>query len=316
MVRVSTSVVLSSLLVCIPLSQGCASAPSKSVSQAAEDRDLASLQASCKKIDVLAYAKASGTPDSKKAACREYERVQTLVAAETAECASIVDAFETVHESDRRFYDTMAVRFAECERYDALFERIALYGQEGEGADIVGMVESQGFPVRERWLTYLQEHQGPAFLPHDTDEQMLFTGKHMAAWMKTFEEPTMCGLVGEAAMGAREPLILGMRRYLESADCEATTNLAVSTLSAGFPDLRSWSCVTLTSRRHTASLPKMLEIASSDPFCETKLEVRNGVPVEVTYCPVRGQCGRSAQALKDVAAITEVIDARKAQAQE
>ncbi len=304
------------LLPWLSLALGCAGTPTKSLAQAADERDLTSLKAHCKKVDVLAYAKTLGKPADQKAACREYERVQKLVAAETGECASIVETFESVFESDARFFERMAVRFAECERYDALFEHIALYGRSGEGADIIASVEAQGFPVRERWLSYLGTHQGANFLPHDTDEQMLYTGKHLAQWSRTFEDPGMCTLVGEAAMGAREPVILGMRPYLESAECEETTALAVSTLGAGFPDLRSWSCVTLTNRFHTESLPKMRELAANDPFCETKLEFEGGVPIEVTYCPVRGQCGRSATALEQANAVLEQHKARKAEAQE
>lgn len=304
------------LLPWLPLALGCAAAPTQSSEQAAGGRDLASLEAQCKKIDVLAYAKAFGTPSDKKAACREYERAQKMAAAETGECASIVEAFEGVFETDDLFYENMAARFAECERYDALFERIALYGDSGEGAEIIVGVEGQGYPVRERWLAYLETHKGAKFLPQDTDEQRLYTGKHLAQWMKTFDDPGMCALVGDAALGANEAVILGMRPYLESAKCDQTTALVVSTLGASFPDLRSWSCVTLTNRRHTESLPKMRDLASNDPFCETKLEIRDGVLAEVTYCPVRGQCARSATALEQANAIYEEIEARKAAAQE
>ena len=140
------------------------------------------------------------TIDFPEEACGAAQRVTAL---KTATCDS-VRALHDQTPPDKRnvgVYDHgMAVHFARCGQFDAVFERSALRG----AAFLRGLEDEDGQPLEQGFVAYATEHPGPRFLPR-TLRGVPETLKGVFDWLGKKPERPHCALLLAAVAGRDTP---------------------------------------------------------------------------------------------------------------
>lgn len=157
-------------------------------------------------------------------------------------CETIVQDFLDTGTSKQDVARHVAGKVAECGLYTELFEKVAQWGQNNDGATFLKELEAQGLPVAAQWDLYLKSHAGKAFFANQKDTHVEYGLKHIGAWLLTKPGKKACADLSTAALASSELARASLLPFAEKAGCREAAALVKSLLPSKSVNYRKRAC--------------------------------------------------------------------------
>lgn len=237
--------------------------------------------------------------NDKDAACdyvRKTETQAAVAAAASAPCDQLSASYAKLAKTRQEDITVFGKAFAKCGMYKELFENVAHWGNNNEGARILKDVEAAGFPVEQEFVKYAKANPGVKFLPIDSPDYGL---RHINLFLIQKGSLQHCPVYAAAAKGAKEEVKVWMLPYFREAKCKEGLPIAHEILLSSSPKYRIWACDALADFGDTASLKKVSTLASTDGYSEVREQQGNDGRVwGMKVFPVQDACKEAAGKIK------------------
>lgn len=269
-------------------------ADTSSINAAVDRKDEAYLEKVCN-----GESAARGESD-KKYACQQLERLRGPGKAMAASCDKVIQAYDDASKDEYSFVASMGNKMAECGHYAYLFEHVVHWGNNKEGAKLLGELESKGKPMEAEFEKYLGSHKGAQFFPvkEGRKNDVIYGMDHITKWLIDKGSTKHCAALAEAAKGSNLVAFTSSMEYFKQAKCKEGVPLATELLLADLPGDRILGCSTLGVIGDASVLDKVKVLAETDGFSTVKEEERDGRVWATKVYPVRDACLQASGKIK------------------
>lgn len=263
-----------------------APADTSSINSAVSRKDEAYLEKVCNGESM------ARSDSDKEYACNQLERLRGPGKALAATCDDVVQKYDDASKDEYSFVASMADKMAECGHYAYLFEHVVHWGNNKEGAKLLGELEGKGKPVEAEFVKYLGSHKGPKFFAVEKNRKndVLYGMDHITKWLIDKGSTQHCAAIAESATGANIVARVSVMDYFKEAKCKEGIPLAVELLLEDLPGDRTLGCNILGAIGDASVLEKVKVVAETDGFSTVKEEERNGRVWATKVYPVRDAC--------------------------
>ncbi len=195
-------------------------------------------------------------------------------------CGDLTARYEkATHPSTEpaKYYGRWATRFAKCNDYKTVFEKIAHVGDMGQGSageQILSHLTREGLPIEAEFVKYAEANRGPSFLGGEHSE---FAANHIGNWLDKQKAFGSCGAIGAATLGSSEPVRANILFYFAHGNCvKETTAIGKSLLTSNVPNNRRLACVNLGNAGDKSAARDVKILAETDSFNEVVQDQRSG----------------------------------------
>ncbi len=212
-------------------------------------------------------------------ACHEAEALKSD-ASGGGGCDGISERFTKARMSGSEDYEAhygrWAMRFAKCNDYKDIFEKLTHVGDFGPGSageKVLKGLDKDG-SLEAEFVKYAEANQGRAFLATDHDD---YVANHIANWLVKRKAFKNCAVIANAAKDSSENVRANMLFYFSDAGCNKETNeIGVGLLTSDKANHRRLACANLgkTGDHHAAEKVKIL--AETDAFMQVVQDRASG----------------------------------------
>jgi hypothetical protein len=154
----------------------------------------------------------------------------------------------------------LARQYAACKQYAGLFERVAA---RYAGPAALEALETNGVPVEQAFVAYMQSHRGPAFLRTDDPAAAMWG---VTQWLVKKRHMSHCPELAAALDGASADAHGGAVFYFYKTRCKQALPRVVVALGSKSHRYRGAACEVLGDIGDAAVLPRLHHLATRDPF--------------------------------------------------
>lgn len=223
---------------------------------------------------------------SSELAC-EYRR--QLALEDNKDCGAVAAEYKDPNpDFDNVHRHAMAKRFAACDKYALVFER--LYDHSAWK-----VLLDAGLPVADQAVEYVRSHPGPALFAGAEDKRLAMAD--LVGGLLHLKRTQHCDVLVPAVKDADPGVQLAALEYFAGARCAEATPIAASFFLDPEPGNREWVCQKVGDFGDASVLPKLDILAQTDAHSVVEEEERRDGSGSRFYAvkvyPVRQACAEA-----------------------